>query len=116
MDLGLILLTRNIASTKSSAVQNKRLTIRIYGFSSGPVMKSTARLIIVISLAINRKLSFSDLLTITALGKGSLGNHLGTKAVRLDRYLQRRAWGVYYSIWAVSILLFTFLSQCSYCK
>ena len=23
---------------------------------------------------------------------------LGTKAVRLDRYLQRRAWGVYYSI------------------
>ncbi len=58
MDLGLILLTRNIASTKSSAVQNKRLTIRIYGFSSGPVMKSTARLIIVISLAINRKLSF----------------------------------------------------------
>ena len=35
---------------------------------------------------------------------------LGTKAVRLDRYLQRRAWGVYYSIWAVSILLFTFLS------
>jgi len=41
-----------------------------------PVMKSTARLIIVISLAINRKLSFSDLLTITALGKGSLSNHL----------------------------------------
>lgn len=43
---------------------------------SEPVMKSTARLIIVISLAINRKLSFSDLLTITALGKGSLSNHL----------------------------------------
>lgn len=41
-----------------------------------PVMKSTARLIIIISLAINRKLSFSDLLTITALGKGSLSNHL----------------------------------------
>ncbi len=41
-----------------------------------PVMKSTARLIIIISLAINRKLSFTDLLTITSLGKGSLSNHL----------------------------------------
>jgi len=40
------------------------------------VMKSSVRLIILISLAINRKLSFSDLLTITASGKGSLSNHL----------------------------------------
>jgi ABC-type Na+ efflux pump permease subunit len=35
---------------------------------------------------------------------------LGIKAVKLDRYLQRRAWGIYYSIWATSIFLFTFLS------
>ena len=34
--------------------------------------------------AINRKLSFSDLLTITALGKGSLSNHL-EKRHRLSR-------------------------------
>lgn len=34
---------------------------------------------------------------------------LGTKTVRLERYLQRRAWGVYYSIWAASILLFILL-------
>jgi DNA-binding HxlR family transcriptional regulator len=43
---------------------------------SEPVMKSSARLIILISLAINRKLSFSDLMAITSLGKGSLSNHL----------------------------------------
>jgi nitrogen fixation protein FixH len=43
----------------------------------------------------------------------ALSDHLkcvGTKAVNLDRYLQRRAWGIYYSIWAFSIFLFTFLS------
>ncbi len=43
---------------------------------SEPVMKSTARLMIIISLALNRKLTFTDLLTITSLGKGSLSNHL----------------------------------------
>lgn len=31
---------------------------------------------------------------------------LGTKALTLDRYLQRKAWGIYYSVWAASILLF----------
>lgn len=41
-----------------------------------PVMKSTARLIIIISLALNKKLTFTDLLAITAVGKGSLSNHL----------------------------------------
>jgi|GEM_PF-2076367 hypothetical protein len=43
----------------------------------------------------------------------ALSDHLkcvGTKAVNLDRYLQRRAWGIYYSIWAFSIFLFIFLS------
>ena len=43
----------------------------------------------------------------------ALSEHLkcvGTKAVSLDRYLQRRAWGIYYSIWAFSIFLFLFLS------
>ena len=43
----------------------------------------------------------------------ALSDHLkcvGAKAVSLDRYLQRRAWGIYYSIWAFSIFLFIFLS------
>ncbi|MEM0157525.1 MAG: transcriptional regulator, partial [Thermoplasmataceae archaeon] len=41
-----------------------------------PVMKSAARLTILIALALNRKLSFSELLAITSMGKGSLSNHL----------------------------------------
>jgi hypothetical protein len=43
----------------------------------------------------------------------ALTDHLkcvGKKAVTIDRYLQRRAWGIYYSIWAFSIFLFIFLS------
>lgn len=41
-----------------------------------PVMKSTARLSILITLALNSKLTFTDLLTITSIGKGSLSNHI----------------------------------------
>ena len=41
-----------------------------------PVLKSTARLSILITLALNSKLTFTDLLTITSIGKGSLSNHI----------------------------------------
>lgn len=41
-----------------------------------PVMKSTARLTILITLAINRRLTFTDLQKITSMGKGSLSNHI----------------------------------------
>lgn len=41
-----------------------------------PLMKSTARLTIIIALSINFRLSFKDLTAITSLGKGSLSNHL----------------------------------------
>lgn len=43
---------------------------------------------------------------------GEILEHLrkiGGRAVRLDRYLMKRAWGVYYLIWATSILLFSSL-------
>lgn len=43
----------------------------------------------------------------------ALSNHLkcvGIKAVNIDRYLMRRAWAIYYSIWAFSIFLFIFIS------
>jgi len=39
-------------------------------------MKSTARLSILITLALNTKLTFTELLTITSIGKGSLSNHI----------------------------------------
>lgn len=39
-------------------------------------MKSSVRLLIVISLSINKKMGFTDLLRLTGVGKGSLSNHL----------------------------------------
>ena len=41
-----------------------------------PAMKSTARLIILISLAINGKMSLKELMAVSSCGKGSLSNHL----------------------------------------
>ncbi|WP_161952119.1 transcriptional regulator [Thermoplasma sp. Kam2015] len=43
---------------------------------SDDAMKSSMRLLIIISLYLNDRLSFSDLLDLTGLGKGSLANHL----------------------------------------
>lgn len=43
---------------------------------SDPALKSSARVVILISLSINKKLSFVELLELTGLGKGSLENHL----------------------------------------
>jgi DNA-binding MarR family transcriptional regulator len=41
-----------------------------------PCLKSSTRILILISLAINRRLGFIDLLHLTGMGKGSLSNHL----------------------------------------
>ncbi|MCI2412802.1 MAG: hypothetical protein B2I18_07770 [Cuniculiplasma sp. C_DKE] len=41
-----------------------------------PVMKSTARLIILLSLAINGRMNLKELMAVTSCGKGSLSNHL----------------------------------------
>ena len=41
-----------------------------------PLLKSSIRLIILISLVHNRQLSFSELSKITSSGKGSMSNHL----------------------------------------
>jgi DNA-binding MarR family transcriptional regulator len=43
---------------------------------SDPALKSSARVLILISLSISKKLSFVELLALTGLGKGSLENHL----------------------------------------
>ena len=39
-------------------------------------MKSSTRILILFSLALNGKLGFVDLLNLTGMGKGSLSNHL----------------------------------------
>ena len=41
-----------------------------------PALRSSVRLLILISLALNGHLSFTDLLSLTGLGKGSLSNHI----------------------------------------
>jgi DNA-binding MarR family transcriptional regulator len=41
-----------------------------------PSLKSSTRILILISLALNRKMSFVALLGLTGIGKGSLFNHL----------------------------------------
>jgi DNA-binding MarR family transcriptional regulator len=41
-----------------------------------PCLKSSTRVLILLSLALNAKLSFADLLRLTGTGKGSLSNHL----------------------------------------
>ncbi len=39
-------------------------------------LKSSTRVLILISLALNRKMSFVNLMSLTGMGKGSLSNHL----------------------------------------
>ncbi|MEM0118169.1 MAG: transcriptional regulator [Conexivisphaerales archaeon] len=41
-----------------------------------PALRSSVRVLILISLALNRHLSFTDLIGLTGLGKGSLSNHI----------------------------------------
>jgi DNA-binding MarR family transcriptional regulator len=41
-----------------------------------PCLKSSTRVLILFSLALNGKLGFGDLLNLTGTGKGSLSNHL----------------------------------------
>ena len=36
---------------------------------------------------------------------------IGNRAVVMERYLLRRAWGIYYAIWALSILLFIYIPE-----
>ena len=43
---------------------------------SDPALRSSVRILILVSLAINGKLGFLDLLQLTGMGKGSLSNHI----------------------------------------
>lgn len=48
----------------------------LFLFLKDPALKSSVRLLILISLGMNQNLHFSDLLKLTGTGKGSLHNHL----------------------------------------
>src|SRR5579875_627813 len=60
-----------------SEEEGKEKELRLLGEKvNEPALKSSVRILILISLALNRHLTFTDLLELTGLGKGSLSNHL----------------------------------------
>lgn len=44
--------------------------------ANDPALKSSSRLLLLIILSINRRMTFSELLHATSMGKGSLSNHI----------------------------------------
>jgi len=58
-------------------MSEREVELRLLGESiNEPALKSSIRILILISLALNKHLAFVDLLELTGLGKGSLSNHL----------------------------------------
>jgi DNA-binding MarR family transcriptional regulator len=61
---------------------------------SDPTFKSSTRILILILLAMNKKLSAAELRSLVGLGKGSLENHLAKmEASGLIRVRSVRSWG-----------------------
>jgi DNA-binding MarR family transcriptional regulator len=66
-----------VSGEQESQVQDRSAPIReLAELFDDVTMKSSVRLLIVISLSINRRMVFTDLLKLTGAGKGSLSNHL----------------------------------------
>ncbi|NON63309.1 transcriptional regulator, partial [Acidianus sp. RZ1] len=61
--------------TESKKDPNEVLRL-LMAINNDPALKSSTRLMILIALAINKKISYKTLLEITRLKKGSLSNHL----------------------------------------
>lgn len=63
---------------------------QIFSSLKDPALKSSVRVLILVSLGMNSRLRFSDLLMLTGTGKGSLHNHLAklesSGYVTLTRY------------------------------
>ena len=72
------------------------------GALKDPSMKSTTRLLILISLSINRKMSFKEIQIVSQCGKGSLSNHLDKLKedglVTIKTVIRSRGPGIYVSI------------------
>ncbi len=61
---------------------------------SDPSLKSSARILILILLAMNKKLSAKELRSLVGLGKGSLENHLSKlEAAGFVKVRSVRSWG-----------------------
>lgn len=81
--------------TRPADQQGRLAALRNLGARlNDPALKSSARLLILVSLAINEKLSFQDLMRLTGLGKGSLSNHLEKlESARYIRTQRVMVWG-----------------------
>lgn len=66
-----------IEENKPVQDDNQKDALKALGEQLGdPCLKSSTRILILISLALNKKLGFVDLLNLTGTGKGSLSNHI----------------------------------------
>jgi len=81
-------------------MSEKEVELRLLGERvNEPALKSSVRILILISLALNKHLSFADLLELTGLGKGSLSNHLDKlEASGLIKSKILRTFGGYYAL------------------
>lgn len=66
-----------IAAEESGRLEEINATIEELGLKlREPVLKSSTRMLMIISLSIHKKLTFTELLQLTSVGKGSLSNHI----------------------------------------
>ena len=56
--------------------KNVEVYAELFETISDPALKSSVRLMILVSLGMNKRMNFSDLLKLTGSGKGSLHNHI----------------------------------------
>jgi DNA-binding transcriptional ArsR family regulator len=82
------------ADDKSTGAYNAEAIKALNEQLSDPTFKSSARILILILLAMNKKMSASELRSLVGLGKGSLENHLGKlEASGLVKVRSVRSWG-----------------------
>jgi DNA-binding MarR family transcriptional regulator len=85
------LVTDNQPNSKIPGTETIKLLTEQLG---DPSLKSSTRILILILLAMNKKLSASELRSLVGLGKGSLENHLAKmEASGLIRVRSVRSWG-----------------------
>ncbi len=82
------------ADGKPSCTPNEEAIKSLNEQLSDPSLKSSARILILILLAMNKKMSAPQLRSLVGLGKGSLENHLAKLEVSgLVKVRSVRSWG-----------------------
>lgn len=83
-----------VADGKASRIPSTDAIKALNTQLSDPSLKSSTRILILILLAMNKKLNASQLRSLVGLGKGSLENHLSKlESAGLVRVRSVRSWG-----------------------